>query len=781
MHSRSAALVLTVFLGACGGDGSAGGGDAGPDGGPCPVSCAAGEVCRFGICIPTPLPCTMDEQCIGDTYCDESALECYPWGIGPGGSSDPACSRVVVPGVFFPGVQCEWLGPPAGDPFPDHRNILGTPMVVDFGGGGDPELSRPSIVFISYNFTDGGGLSCIGTDPAYFGVIRVIDGRTCEQRASLASPTVIASSSVALGDLTGDGLAEIVAPRIGGGLAAWTSDLLGGFTLLWQTASTFGAGACDWTGPSIHDLDDDARPEIIFYGAVFDADGNSVDESLGLLGAQNTTGYVPVVADVDADGFPELVHGAAIYGWDLIMRRWVLRSTLGAAAQTAVADLGTFLPDPALDDRATRDGIAEVVAVAANVITVYAIGGRVLYTSNIVGTGQGGPPTISDFDGDGRAEMATAGGTAYTVFDLDCDGTPDPSLCASGASTGILWSRPSQDGSSNTTGSSVFDFEGDGRAEAVYGDECFTRVYDGTTGTVMYSRYRTSCTWYENPVIADTDADYNAEIIITSNTNCGVGCPALDPIFDGVACDDESDCPAATACVREQPLDPLGRCRCTMDADCGGDGFVCRDPIAGPSPMGQVCRASHPGPSTAYGLRVIADGLDRWVGTRRIWNQHAYAVTNVDDGGRIPRTSQWERNWDLPGLNNFRQNAPGEGLGGGLARTPDLTVSSVETTCVMGLTGFDIEVCNRGSEPVADGLAVTVYAGMPPAAPVACGAVTDEDIQPGYCAFVECKWGGGGGGPIDYVVLVDDAAGAGANTECREDNNALVVPGVTCP
>ena len=53
-----------------------------------------------------------------------------PWGIGPGGTFDDECTREVVPGVFFPGVQCEWLGPPPGDPFPDHKNVLGSPMVA---------------------------------------------------------------------------------------------------------------------------------------------------------------------------------------------------------------------------------------------------------------------------------------------------------------------------------------------------------------------------------------------------------------------------------------------------------------------------------------------------------------------------------------------------------------------------------------------------------------------------------------------------------------------------
>jgi hypothetical protein len=104
------------------------------------------------------------------------------------------------------------------------------------------------------------------------------------------------------------------------------------------------------------------------------------------------------------------------------------------------------------------------------------------------------PPTIADFDGDGRVEFASAGATAYNVFDPDCRGTPDPQFCPSLTTTGVAWSQPSQDLSSNVTGSSVFGFDGDGRAEIVYGDECFTRVYDGRTGTVYYSRYRTSCT-----------------------------------------------------------------------------------------------------------------------------------------------------------------------------------------------------------------------------------------------------------------------------------------------
>src|SRR5690606_15544222 len=136
---------------------------------------------------------------------------------------------------------------------------------------------------------------------------------------------------------------------------------------------------------------------------------------------------------------------------------------------------------------------------------------------------------------------------------LDCTDAP-VAECASGRTDGILWFQRSQDQSSNVTGSSVFDFEGDGRAEVVYGDECFLRVYDGRSGDVIFSQSRSSCTWYENPVIADLDGDFNAEIVIGNNFNCGsassgISCAGFglgprqtDPLFAGLRCAEASDC-----------------------------------------------------------------------------------------------------------------------------------------------------------------------------------------------------------------------------------------------
>ena len=126
----------------------------------------------------------------------------------------------------------------------------------------------------------------------------------------------------------------------------------------------------------------------------------------------------------------------------------------------------------------------------------------------IPGGGLGGAPTIADFDGDGQPEIGVAGASRYVV--LETDGSQ-------------RWAAVTQDGSSNVTGSSVFDFEADGLAEVLYADELFLRVYQGLDGAVLFETPKSSCTWYEYPIVADVDADSHAEIVAVANNNCGYG------------------------------------------------------------------------------------------------------------------------------------------------------------------------------------------------------------------------------------------------------------------
>jgi len=58
-------------------------------------------------------------------------------------------------------------------------------------------------------------------------------------------------------------------------------------------------------------------------------------------------------------------------------------------------------------------------------------------------------------------------------------------------------------------------------------------------------------------------------------------------------------------------------------------------------------------------LQAIRDAEDRWIQARRIWNQHAYYVTNVREDSTIPQVAA--KNWET--LNTFRTNAQIEGGG----------------------------------------------------------------------------------------------------------------------
>jgi len=721
------------------------------------ASCPEDQACAGGECVPTDGECQDDTECDGDTYCcaegclpaDEGGGWCIPYGEGPRGDVNDECRQDVVIGLFEPSVQCEWLAPEPGDPFPDHANVLTTPLVAQLPNDSG---AAAEILIVTYNGSDGGSEAAAGSDPAFYGVIRILNGQTCEVVESIHDPAnpAIAASPPAIADLDADGVPEIVTQRGVTGLVAYKWN--GASFETWWTATESGLSAVNrWDGPAVHDLDGDMFPEVISGTEVFSGlDGTRLNpgQTMGYVGP----GEISVLGDVDVDGAVELVLDD-VYRWEMATSQWVLAYEGGPGGQHyGFADFGTPGATPESFDDQTLDGVAEIVTVDSGTVYLHTLGGQQLLSAPI---SVGGPPTVGDFDNDGFPEIAAAGGTAYLVYDLDCAGN-----VAGCGGDFIRWTQPSQDASSSRTGSSVFDFEGDGEAEAVYGDECFVRVYDGSSGEVLYSAARTSCTWYENPIVADPDLDENTEILVGSNTNCNVTCPEVDPIHRGLRCEDDDGCGLGT-CVE-------GFCRCTSDDECL-EGHQCEVPLPGTPPGGNTCRAVHPPDIAVTGVRVLRDRLDRWASSRPLWNQHAYSVTNIEDDLSVPPAGAWTQNFTVDELNNYRQNRQGASAAEDL---PDITGKLEDTACTFAGADIVLEgtVCNRGLKPVAAALPATFYQGEDTAGAVLCVAYTAEPVPVGECREVSCEIGDEISGVITMVVN-DDGMGGALTVECNTENN----------
>ena len=173
---------------------------------------------------------------------------------------------------------------------------------------------------------------------------------------------------------------------------------------------------------------------------------------------------------------------------------------------------------------------------------------------------------------------------------------------------------------------------------------------------------------------------------------------------------------------------------------------------------------------TNSGIFVFGD--NNWVRTRRIWNQHTYHVTNVNEDGTIPRNEQ--PNWLTPGLNNFRLNtfAPGEGNPTG---APDLIPSFIRKNDAQFPTSTELtaRIGNGGGTPVPPGVKVSFYKGDPASGGALIGTTqTTIPLNPGQFEDVKVIWNNPPQGLHPITVVADDnGSGQGTVSEGNENNN----------
>ncbi len=524
-----------------------------------PNPCSAGFFCSNGTCLP--------EQ-----------SSCKP--------ADPTC--IFIPhGSFEPPVHAwwwPWLTPDGPDDktgkagfradldYVDYVQAMMTPVVIRLHA----KDASPAVVFNTFDKNNGND----GTVENQ-GVMRAVSGVDGSPIWSAPADfvhnqqsSVNANSSIAAGDCKGDGEVCFITggwdptdvnfctPGTGtrtcryssgatpttctldtectqsldhrhGGLVAFGSD----GRLLWTNRDM----QVYWGAPAIARLLGPKGPAqiVVGNGVVDGATGKTLCFQTTKPNDQvggNGDGTLSTIADIDLDGQPEILTGNNAYKLtanDTSPTGYVCRALFGngvkvtTPGKNCTGGAGVNCADgfPAVANFAgygaamglkTNDPHPQIVVVSHGSLRIHDwTGGMLLDPIDLPSdptcageANQGGAPTIADFDGDGLPEIGIAGQGGYLVWK---------------PGAGFLWRSQTRDCSSNT-GSSVFDFEGKGQANVVYGDQCYTRIYDGKTGAVLVAEKNSSCTAYEMPVVADIDGSGRAKIIVPANTACNYTC-----------------------------------------------------------------------------------------------------------------------------------------------------------------------------------------------------------------------------------------------------------------
>ncbi len=285
------------------------------------------------------------------------------------------------------------------------------------------------------------------------------------------------------------------------------------------------------------------------------------------------------------------------------------------------------------------DGQAEVVYGR----TVVNADGSIRWTgSGGVGNSNLFNAVAVDLDGDGLSEVV-AGNTVYdtdgttlwqdaaadgqaAVADMDLDSEPEIVLVNRGsvqlheADGTLVWTVVLPDGGGGPP--TIADFDGDGAPEIAVASREVYRVLEAD-GTERWANvvqdFSSSVT---GSSVFDFEGDGAAEVVYADEETLWV--------YDGATGTVELEfTDHSSGTLYEYPL--------IVDVD--GDGAT-----------EIVVSSNDYNIAGSRGITAIGDAADSWAPARRVWNQHSYHITQIDDDGRVP--ARPAPHWPTP--NSFR-------------------------------------------------------------------------------------------------------------------------------
>jgi len=380
--------------------------------------------------------------------------------------------------------------------------------------------------------------------------------------------------------------------------------------------SSFGDTAVDGdANPAIADLDGDKVPEVIAVGAnknllIFDNKGAIKFTGDVASAASDTYASCAAIAvyDLDADGKPEIIYGFEVFD-NKGKSKWKITQ----------AGPGFWCPTPTAAD---LDGDGKLEVIFGN--SAYHANGTMYWSLG----GVPGAPQVGNLDADPDPEIFIARQDGWLIVEHDGKIKFGPVQPFDPGVSPNCWDKPS----------AIHDFDGDGISD-ISGSSC---LHYGVfkVGPSSFNMLWSKPINDTSGIAASTAFDFLGRGV----ADAVYGDQVSLLVYDGKTGAIELQQSRSSGTIIEYPV------VADVDNDSSADILVVSNGFA---------------QQTVPALQVFQDSQKRWIPSRRIWNQHAYHVTNVREDGTIPTVMQ--KSWTK--LNTFRTNSQIE-LGGDCAPPP---------------------------------------------------------------------------------------------------------------
>lgn len=464
-------------------------------------------------------------------------------------------------------------------------------------------------------------------------------------------------------------------------------------------------------GPAIADVNGDGRSEIVAISQDKHIVAVSGDGALLWTSSEQVDYTYPHVnvADIDADGAPEVLVDELVLSGATGARKF----SLPLPSEAAMLGRMTVAADINLDGR------QEIIAGNA----CYSADGDLLWTAGVFGD-YGHWAAVLDADGDDEGEVAMVGGGELGIYDAD----------------GTELSRVSA-GTGQPGPPCVADFDGDGEAEIAWASSSLFNVYE-LDGTVRWTQAIIDASGLAGCAGYDVNGDGAYEVIYADERQLY--------IFDGRNGEIRFvQAGHSSGTIFEYPV--------IADVDNDDSAEVVL-----------VSNNFRVGLTDGWaGVTVLGQAEGGWAKSGPTWNVHDFAVTNIEQNGRVPRLP--DPAWQA--YNVFRAR-PVEDL-----LAVDL-VGEITDVCFAGCAEEDTvrvagRIYNQGETRARAGIPVTLYR-KDGSSRSAVGLVNlDEAIlpgetSPGFAFEIQVRDVGADG----LEIWADDlGAGFGVLDECDDWNN----------